>query len=91
MEQTVSGLAFLWLCLGKTNRCSHVAFMRVSNVLGMLLCIRDGSEYVFCCLDVVEFSCRVVLCFCIALPFPDDDVNSRSDSRREESLKGSTL
>ena len=47
MEQTVSGLAFLWLCLGKTNRCSHVAFMRVSNVLGMLLCIRDGSEYVF--------------------------------------------
>ena len=39
--------AFSWLCLGKTNLCSHVTFMRVSNVLGMLLCIRDGSEYVF--------------------------------------------
>ena len=27
-------LNLLRLCLGKTNLCSHVTFMRVSNVLG---------------------------------------------------------
>ena len=40
-------LNLLRLCLGKTNRCSHVTFMRVSNVFEMLICILDGSEYVF--------------------------------------------
>ena len=40
-------LNLLGLCLGKTDLCSHVTFMRVFSVLGMLLCILDGSEYMF--------------------------------------------
>ena len=61
--------AFLWLCLGKTNLCSHVTFMRVPNVSGMLLCILDGSECVVCLSDVTGFSCRVVFVSVMLLPF----------------------
>ena len=67
----LSETAFVWSCLGKTDLFSHVTFMRVFSVLGMLLCILDGSEYMFlvACLDVIELflSC----CFVVAslLPF----------------------
>ena len=88
----LNGAAFLWLCLGKTNLCSHVTFMRVFSVLGMLLCILDGSEYVFLVVWMwLNCFCRVVLSLCCCCHFPDDDVNSRSGSRCEESHEGSKL
>ena len=57
------------LCLGKTNRCRHVTFMRVFSIFGnVILCPGWIRVYVSCRLDVIELFCRVVLSL-LLLPF----------------------
>ena len=90
----LSETAFVWSCLGKTDLFIHVTFMRVFSFcfLEMLLCILDGSEYMFLVVRMwLSCFCRVVLSLRCCCHFPDDDASSRSGSRREESHEGSKL
>ena len=58
----------------------------------MLLCILDGSEYMFLVAQTwLSWFCRVALSLCCCCHFPDDDASSRSGSRHEESQEGSKL
>ena len=66
----LSETAFVWLCLGKTDLCIHVTFMRVFSFCfgNVTLCPGGIRVYVSCRSDVIELvlSC----CFVVALLLP---------------------